>query len=83
MELAGLPELVELAGLLELVEPAGVHTYHHKPGRLRAGTRERAWTFDTLEEHMGNTLHSEHEESSRDLAFHDARARNKRPQVQL
>ena len=32
---------------------------------------------------MESTLRSEHEESSRDLALHDARARNKRPQVQL
>ena len=70
--------LLELAGLPELVEPAGVHTYHYKPGRLRAVTRERAWTFDILEEHMENSLRFEHEESSRDLALHDARARNKR-----
>ena len=70
-------------GLAEPVNLVCVHTYHRSPGRLRAEKWEGAWSLDILAEHMESTLHSEHGESSHDLALHDARARNKRAPVLL
>ena len=42
-----------------------------------------AWAFDILVGHMESTLHSEHGESYRDLALHDAHVRNKKARVHL